>query len=96
MGRNSFFPFSLSSYSHLSLFHIILRDMLFPRAFILVLVAFHGGALGTPLKSASAKTGAVASESKVCSTIGADVLQEGGNAADAVRRSFSDDSRRSL
>lgn len=59
--------------------------MLFSRAILLSLGLFNGGVLGTPLKQVSGKTGAVASESKVCSTIGADVLKEGGNAADAVR-----------
>jgi gamma-glutamyltranspeptidase/glutathione hydrolase len=40
--------------------------------------------LANPLRYGNAKTGAVASESSVCSNIGADVLKEGGNAADAV------------
>ena len=34
------------------------------------------------------KLGAVASESAVCSRIGTDLLEKGGNAADAVRSQF--------
>jgi gamma-glutamyltranspeptidase len=58
--------------------------MLLSQAILLSFGLFNGVALASPLKEATAKTGAVASESKVCSTIGADVLKEGGNAADAV------------
>jgi hypothetical protein len=36
------------------------------------------------LEQASDSTGAVASESEICSHIGIDLLQQGGNAADAV------------
>jgi len=58
--------------------------MLFSSFALLYLGIFIGAALANPLKHGNAKTGAVASESSVCSNIGADVLREGGNAADAV------------
>lgn len=58
--------------------------MRFSTASFLSLCLLNGIALGNPLKYGHAKTGAIASESSVCSNIGADVLKEGGNAADAV------------
>ena len=38
----------------------------------------------TPQMSGDGRLGAVASESKVCSQVGIDLLKAGGNAADAV------------
>ncbi len=58
--------------------------MLFLSFALVSLSLLNGAALANPLRYGNAKTGAVASESSVCSNIGADVLKEGGNAADAV------------
>lgn len=56
----------------------------------LISLALFSGAWATPARPTQRdKLGAVASESSVCSNIGIDILKEGGNAADAVRRPAS-------
>lgn len=57
--------------------------MLFTPAILLSLGLLNGGAAAASFKT-TGKTGAVASEARECSEIGAKVLKDGGNAADAV------------
>ncbi|KAH6669494.1 gamma-glutamyltranspeptidase [Halenospora varia] len=58
--------------------------MLFSIALPVALSALVQIVSASPRPAHDAKTGAVASESSVCSNIGIDVLKEGGNAADAL------------
>ncbi|KAH8589948.1 gamma-glutamyltransferase [Bisporella sp. PMI_857] len=50
---------------------------------ILLISSWHGSCLGSPAEIKD-RTGAVSSESKICSEIGVELLKRGGNAADAL------------
>ena len=65
----------------LSFLHLLTAPLLF--ATLVSAYALPGIANVVP-RQASAKKGAVASESDICSRIGIDILEEGGNAADSL------------